>query len=151
MARPRAEDGRTLRNTGRLRARGQGVKAAVRDFRRQQTPAEKALWELVRDRRAAGLKFRRQFPIDIFVADFCCFELRLIVEVDGAVHHTPSGLAHDANRDFYLRSRGYTILRFQNAQIFADPSTVLERITSEAHRLRFSSDSPSPLGEGAKG
>lgn len=123
----------------------------MRAFRRQQTPAEKALWQLIRDRRVAGMKFRRQFPIDIFVADFCCFELRLIIEVDGEVHETSSGLAHDANRDFYLRSLGYTILRFPNAQIFADPSTVLERITSVAQRLRSSPDSPSPLGEGARG
>jgi type I restriction enzyme R subunit len=123
----------------------------VRDFRRQQTPAERALWKLIRDRRLEGLKFRRQFPITIFVADFCCLELKLIVELDGGVHETASGTAHDANRDFYLRSLGYTILRFPNAQVFADPAAVLQRIAAEARRLQSESGSPSPLGEGDRG
>jgi len=109
----------------------------VRAFRRQQTPAERQLWNLLRDRRLQGLKFRRQFPIPPFVADFCCFELKLIVELDGPVHETPHQSAHDENRDFYLQSLGYTILRFSNLQLFKTPEALLQRITAEAHRLRL--------------
>ncbi len=47
----------------------------ARDLRKRQTPAEKVLWRTLRDRRLRGLKFRRQFPIDPFVADFCCWEV----------------------------------------------------------------------------
>jgi type I restriction enzyme R subunit len=113
------------------------MRTSVRDFRRQQTPAERALWELVRDRRLEGLKFRRQFPIPPFIADFCCFDLRLIVELDGGVHETRSG--HDTNRDFYIRSLGYTILRFPNSEVFSAPATILDRIAAEARRLQSES------------
>src|SRR5215207_1966164 len=101
---PKSEDGRSLRNAFPLSARraGQGMKTSVRDFRRQQTPAEQTLWELLRDRRLDGLKFRRQFPITIFIADFCCFELKLVVELDGGVHEMRDQAAHDVNRDSYL-------------------------------------------------
>jgi very-short-patch-repair endonuclease len=90
------------------------------------------------------LKFRRQFPIPPFIADFCCFELSLIVEADGGVHETAAQSAHDANRDSYLVSLGYTVLRFSNLQIFQDPSMVLEKIAAEARRLRSGGVAPMP-------
>ena len=112
------------------------MRSSVREFRRQQTPAERWLWKLLRDRSLEGLKFRRQFPIPPFIADFCCFDLKLIVELDGGVHGTPQQSAHDENRDIYLRSLGYTILRFPNSEVFKTPDAVLHRITTEAHHLR---------------
>jgi very-short-patch-repair endonuclease len=44
---------------------------AARDLRGKQTPAEVILWQELRSRRLAELKFRRQHPIGPFVADFC--------------------------------------------------------------------------------
>jgi very-short-patch-repair endonuclease len=111
------------------------MRSIVRDFRRQQTPAERALWQLLRDRNLEGLKFRRQFPIPPFVADFCCFDLELIVELDGGVHESQRQSAHDENRDIYLRSLGYTLLRFPNSDVFNAPDAVRQRITAEARRL----------------
>ena len=61
----------------------------ARDLRKRLTPAERILWRLLRDRRLKGLKFRRQFPIGPFVVDFCCYELRLVIELDGEVHAEP--------------------------------------------------------------
>ncbi len=113
-----------------------GGRARVRELRREQTPAEKALWEMLRGRRLSGLKFRRQFPITPFIADFCCFELKLIVELDGEVHTPRPQAAHDENRDFYLRSLGYTILRFPNGRVFSDPESLLRSITDAAERSR---------------
>jgi uroporphyrinogen-III synthase len=107
-----------------------------------QTPAEKALWELLRGRRVAGLKFRRQFPITPFIADFCCFELKLIVELDGEVHTAAPQAAHDENRDLYLHSLGYTILRAPNEQVFSDPESLLRAITEAAERRRLLLSSP---------
>ena len=106
----------------------------ARDLRKAQTPAELALWRLLRDRRLRRLKFRRQFPIPPFVADFCCYELRLVVELDGGVHAEPRQAAHDENRDWYLRSLGYTVLRFPNAKVFNDPRGVLSEIFEIAWR-----------------
>jgi very-short-patch-repair endonuclease len=107
----------------------------ARELRTTQTPAEQALWALLRDRRLQRIKFRRQTPISIYFADFHCHALRLIVELDGEIHDTPRQKAHDKNRDIYLRSLGYTVLRFSNQEVLETPETVLERILEEAHRL----------------
>jgi uroporphyrinogen-III synthase len=114
-----------------------GGRARVRELRREQTTAEKALWELLRGRQLAGLKFRRQFPITPFIADFCCFELKLLVELDGEVHTAGHQAAHDENRDLYLRSLGYTILRFPNDQVFRDSESLLRTIAEAAERCRL--------------
>src|SRR3954452_22526927 len=103
MGRSRSEDGTTIRNLS-LRRREQGIRASARDFRRQQTPAERQLWKLLRGRNLQELKFRRQFPIPPFIVDFCCFDLKLVVYLDGGVHETPWQSAHDENRDLYLQS-----------------------------------------------
>jgi very-short-patch-repair endonuclease len=92
------------------------------------------MWEQIRGRRFLGLKFRRQFPIDGFVSDFCCYELRLVVELDGRVHEDPSQAERDQNRDAHIRSLGYTVLRFPNEAVLEDMQTVLHEI-AEAARL----------------
>jgi type I restriction enzyme R subunit len=107
----------------------------ARELRKSSTPAEQALWVLVRDRRLRALKFRRQSPISIYCADFYCHALKLIVELDGEIHEAPNQRAHDENRDSYLRSLGHTILRFSNEAVFNEPAAVLDRILEEAQRL----------------
>ena len=110
-----------MRPSPRIRARAQ-------ELRREQTPAERALWNLLRDRELALPRFRRQHPIGIFIADFCCHERRLIVELDGAIHEAPSQRAWDENRDAYLRQRGYRVLRFSNEAVLEEPDAVLRQI-----------------------
>jgi very-short-patch-repair endonuclease len=116
------------------------------------------MWETLRDRRLAGIKFRRQSPISIFVADFYCARLKLVVELDGEVHSDRHQAAHDENRDFYLRSLGCTILRFPNRDLFQNREAVLTQILEAATKLQAQEDdpagpsSPSPRsGEGAGG
>jgi very-short-patch-repair endonuclease len=94
------------------------------------------MWEIVRDRRLEGIKFRRQKPISIFVADFYCAELKLVLELDGGVHTHPLQMARDENRDSYLRSVGCTILRFTNREIFEDREAVLTKILAAVGHLR---------------
>jgi very-short-patch-repair endonuclease len=96
------------------------------------------MWEILRDRRLEGIKFRRQKAISIFVADFYCAELKLVVELDGEVHADPRQAAHDKNRDFYLRSVGCTILRFPNQELFENREAVLTRILDTVGHLRAS-------------
>ena len=139
-------------------SRGHSPRIA-RELRCQQTGAEETLWELLRGRRLLGLKFRRQFPVGPFVADFCCYDKKLIVELDGEVHSTTPQKAHDQNRDSYLVSLGYKILRFPNHLIHEDPDSLLGQIARSAglaYRFPTSSPSPSPggregMGEGAGG
>jgi very-short-patch-repair endonuclease len=102
--------------------------ARARELRKTQTPAEEALWALLRDRNFLRLKFRRQVPIGRYIADFYCRRYKLVIELDGSIHEDRLQAAHDKNRDFYLRTLGLTILRFTNQQVFEDPDAVLQKI-----------------------
>jgi very-short-patch-repair endonuclease len=62
------------------------VQQQARELRQELTPAEKVLWQALRDKQLAGFKFRRQHPIDRFIADFYCAACKLIVELDGGIH-----------------------------------------------------------------
>ncbi len=115
----------------------------VRALRRQPTPAEARLWEMVRGRKLAGLKFRRQHPVGRYIADFCCQEARLIVELDGTSHDAAERRETDAERDAYLRARGYTVLRFRNEAIFTNTRATLQQIARVAEANQ-STPSPSP-------
>ena len=133
------------------------VKSRAQILRASPTPAEREMWEILRDRRLAGIKFRRQSPISIFVVDFYCARLKLVVELDGEVHSDPHQVAHDKNRDSYLRSLGCTILRFPNRDLFQNREAVLTQILETATTLEAQDNpsgpsSPSPRsGEGARG
>jgi very-short-patch-repair endonuclease len=97
-------------------------------MRRQPTEAEAALWRILRNRRLSMLKFRRQAPIPPYIADFVCFEHRLIVEADGSQH---AENIRDKKRDAFLDAHGFTVLRFWNSDILTAPrmieATILAR------------------------
>ena len=84
-----------------------------------------------------GRKFKRQKPIGHYVVDFVCLEEKLIIELDGGQH--AENLKYDHARDSWLRSQGYTVLRFWNNEMMNEMEGVLERI-----RLTLSPD-PSPV------
>ena len=115
----------------------------ARQLRRNNTPAEKALWQLLRGRRLEGAKFRRQEPLGPFIVDFVCFEARLVIEADGASHFPKPEI--DQARDTWLRAVGYQVLRFPNQEILRNPEQVLDRIRVTLKR-RFSR--PLSFGEG---
>jgi len=104
----------------------------ARQFRRQLSPPEALLWVRLRLQRANGLAFRRQHPIGPYVADFCCAQARLVIEVDGAGHTETAQLAHDAVRDSYMRQLGYRILRCSALDVMRDPDDVAQRIVEAA-------------------
>lgn len=99
-----------------------------RRLRVNQTIHEAILWAYLRSRRLGGLKFRRQFPICNFIVDFCCFEKKIIVELDGSQHGKEEHAERDRIRDEILRSKGYTILRIWNSEINNNLEGVAERI-----------------------
>ncbi|MGH8093135.1 MAG: HsdR family type I site-specific deoxyribonuclease, partial [Chthoniobacterales bacterium] len=107
-----------------------GLVERARQLRQQQTPAEEIAWELLRDRQLNGWKFRRQHQIGDYIADFFCAEQMLVVEVDGEVHTSSAVATKDAQRDAYLRSLGYTVLRFQNEFVLNQPAEFLEQIAA---------------------
>lgn len=103
----------------------------ARKLRRNQTWAEKKLWRLLRERRFAGYKFRRQHPFGNYYLDFYCAEARLVVETDGGGHGHPEQQAHDAERDAFLRVKGIEIKRVWNRQLL----TELEWVRQDLWRL----------------
>ncbi len=99
-----------------------------RQLRRKSPPAEILFWQEVRARRLGGFKFRRQYSIANYITDFCCPEIRLIVELDGPSHEGEDAVEYDVNRQHYLESLGFTIVRFKNEQIYTDVVDVLETL-----------------------
>lgn len=105
-----------------------GLKKKARDLRKKQTDAEELLWELLRNRQLAGVKFRRQHQFGDYILDFYSTESKLCVECDGEIHGAKGQQAKDAKRDAYLRSQGLTVLRFSNQEVLDETGVVLEKI-----------------------
>ena len=116
----------------RLRRYSAGVHQHLTELRRDMTPAERMLWSSLRDRKLAGIKFRRQYPVGSYVLDFYAPSIRLVVEVDGDVHDLPETKAYDARRQAWLAGQGMRVLRFTNGEV----SEALERIVAVAAELR---------------
>lgn len=121
----------------------------ARSLRQTATYGERAFWGAVRGRKPAGLKFRRQTPIGPYVADFYVTEHRLIVEIDGASHD--HRIEADAQRQRWLESRGYRVLRFQERDVLSDIEAVVQTILSSVGLRETLEPSPNPLpgGEGS--
>jgi very-short-patch-repair endonuclease len=98
------------------------------------------LWRELRDRRFSGFKFRRQQPIGGFIVDFCCFEARLSIELDGGEHAEDRQAAYDQERTVALARMGMKELRFWNTAIFENLGGVLAIIEAELK----SRSAPSP-------
>ena len=100
------------------------LKAVRRDLRAHATPAEKAVWGLLKGRALGGMKFRRQHSVGPLVLDSYCPEARLAIELDGGVHDGPARRAHDAERQAWLEGRGVQVLRLSNRTVFEAPDAV---------------------------
>ena len=99
--------GRTDRVSGRMVRRAQGLRA-------QLTWTEAKLWERLRQ---LSVRFRRQAPMGPYVVDFVCHRANLVIEVDGGVHQLPDVAVRDLERDAWLNSQGYAVLRFSTKQV----------------------------------
>ncbi|PTE08485.1 endonuclease domain-containing protein [Mesorhizobium helmanticense] len=104
----------------------------AKSMRRVMTDAELKLWNELRAHRLMGLSFRRQVPIGPYIVDFACPTHRLIVEVDGSQHAYAEQVERDAERSAYLKSSGWTILRFWNDDVLRDIDNVCQHIIIEA-------------------
>jgi very-short-patch-repair endonuclease len=103
----------------------------ARTLRRNQTDAERKLWGSLRNRQLEGLKFRRQYVIGSFIADFCCEEHRLIIELDGGQH--ADQVEKDRLRTIELEDMKYHVLRFWNFEIFTSMDGVIDSILFTIH------------------
>ena len=92
----------------------------ARDLRKNQTAAEDRVWNLLRARRLAGLKFRRQHVLGRYVAGFVCIPARLVIEIDGDTQSTDEELAGDAKRTEEIEQAGLRVIRFGNDYVLSD-------------------------------
>ena len=115
----------------------------ARNLRRDQTDAERKLWARLKARQVAGAKFRRQHVIGPYIADFCCPERAIIVELDGK-QHLERG-EYDQRRSAFLARRGYQVLRFWDDEVLKTLDVILERIFDA---VTHPHPNPLPPGEG---
>lgn len=104
------------------------------------TRREGVLAHMLRGRQFEGWKFRRQVQIGPWVVDFCCYELKLILELDGGIHRLTED--RDAERDADLFHRGFTVLRFDNGPALTNPNIVLDAV--RAHARAVGKEPPHP-------
>ena len=86
-------------------------------LRKNMTEQEKILWNILRNNKFYGLKFKRQVPIGNYVVDFACEIHNLIIELDGGQHNEPDNIEYDKQRTEFLENKGYKVLRFWNNEI----------------------------------
>jgi len=102
-------------------------------MRNNPTEAERVMWKILRKFRQSGFPFRRQHPIEFYIADFYCHNLRLVIEVDGEIQ------SHDEGRTGELERFGIKVLRFTNNQILHDSDLVVEKINATIKELTTTS------------
>ena len=113
------------------------LEAYRKRLRNNSTPAEAALWSLIKNKQLDGRKFRRQHSIGNYILDFYCPEEKLAIELDGEDHYWEEGMRRDKLKTAYIESHGIKIIRFENKLVFKDPEFILNSIKN-----KFSSTTP---------
>ena len=104
------------------------LEAFRKKLRSQGTSAEAYLWTHLQQRKLAGRKFRRQHSIANFIVDFYCAEEKLVIELDGLYHMTPTAEEKDAARTEKIEELGFQVIRFENRSVFENLDWVLGEI-----------------------
>jgi adenine-specific DNA-methyltransferase len=108
----------------------------ARGLRGDMTEPERLLWMMLRDRRFAGFKIRRQAPLGDFVVDFVCYGAKLVIELDGSQHCESEQFAFDEKRAEILEAAGFRILRIASGHLYTDRGGVLETIWNTLNEPR---------------
>ena len=110
------------------------VFAKAKELRKNMTEAEKVLWSYLKGG-IHGLKFRRQHPVGLYIADFYCHAVKLIIEMDGKIHDRAEVKVNDVQREADLRKWGYEVIRFTNEELFQNREKVLITIKLKVDEL----------------
>jgi len=124
------------------------MRIKAKSLRKVATKGDNRLWYELRDLKSENLKFRRQAPIGPYIADFACFDPKIVVEVDGDCHETEYGRQHDANRDRYLEASGFLVLRYDADAALDHAWHIAQDVKSKAGKLSGSSRSQPLEGVG---
>ncbi len=114
----------------------------AREMRHAPAPAEEKLWWCLRNRRLGGFKFRRQYAVGRYIADFVCAEVRLVIELDGESHALRK--EYDAERSRFLQQAGFDVIRYENTDVFENLEGILLDMLRHCERRRDSQSGPSP-------
>ena len=100
----------------------------ARSLRAEMTDAEKKLWQSIRQIQL-GVRFRRQHPIERFIADFACLDPKVVIEIDGGQH--AENVSRDEDRTMVIESHGFKVLRFWNNEVLQNLEGVLQVIAQK--------------------
>ncbi len=89
----------------------------AKKLRKNSTPQEQKLWNILRNKQLNGLKFTRQYPIGEYIVDFCCRTKKIVIELDGGQHNENLNIKLDKTRSEFIEAKGYKIIRFWNNEI----------------------------------
>jgi very-short-patch-repair endonuclease len=103
----------------------------AKTLRENMTQSEEAVWQLLKSKNMLGLRFKPQHPIDIFIADFYCHQLKLVIEIDGGIHKSVDQREYDIGRKVELEHWGIKVIRFTNE----DVENNINQIQSEIERV----------------
>lgn len=107
----------------------------AKQLRKNMTHAEMIMWGYLKEN-FEGLRFRRQHPVSMYIADFYCHKLRLIIEIDGSVHDDPGVKENDITRENNLKQMGYKIIRFTNNSVEKQGENVLNELKNFVAQLQ---------------
>ncbi len=113
-------------------------------MRENMTQAEKSVWEKLKSNKMLGLRFKAQHPIDIFIADFYCHQLKLVIEIDGGIHKSVDQREYDIGREAEIEHWGIKVIRFTNEEVENNIKQVIKEIELVCKR-RKSELYPGPL------
>ena len=106
------------------------LRSNARALRKNSTDAERLLWAALRGHRLNGAGFRRQVPIENYIADFVCRAAKLVIEIDGGQHFSDQAERRDAARSAVIEAHGFKVLRFSNHDVMTNRTGVLEAIAA---------------------
>ncbi|MCF6221329.1 MAG: DUF559 domain-containing protein [Robiginitomaculum sp.] len=111
-----------------MRRKNRKARKYAKGMRKDMPVAEVILWQYLRRKLMRGYAFRRQHPIGPFITDFACINANLIVEIDGGTHGEQDERDYDKRRTHYLEQQGWTVIRFENEDIYEGLPDVLDTI-----------------------
>ena len=111
----------------------------ARELRNKLTPSEQVFWLRLKEQ-FPKYKFRRQHPISIYVADFYCHKLNLVIEIDGSIHDSEEAKSNDKRRQQDLEDLNLKVIRFTNHQVKNEIESIFEMISSTINKLTISKE-----------
>jgi cyclase len=120
----------------------------AKDLRNRSTPAEEVLWGYLKIK-PHGFKFRRQHPYSIYILDFYCHALKLVIEVDGSIHNLKEVKNNDQQRQHLLEKDGLIVLRLTNEEILTELEKVIRKIEHQIHSITNKSSTNEPCSADA--